>query len=60
MPKMNSHETNLTKAAIQNHEELWPGYISKAKETDPELIEIFDNWALMKLQAKAIWIPKPV
>lgn len=36
---------NISKAAQRNHEELWPGYISKAKETDPELIEIFDNWA---------------
>lgn len=36
---------NLTKAAIKNHEELWPGYDSKAAQTDPELIEIFDNWA---------------
>jgi len=43
--KMNIQRTNLTKAAIQNHEELWPDYKSKAKETDPELIEIFDNWA---------------
>jgi len=42
---MNIQRTNLTKAAIQNHEELWPDYKSKAKETDPELIEIFDNWA---------------
>lgn len=40
-----SMEVNLTKAANKNHEELWPDYKSKAKETDPELIEIFDNWA---------------
>ena len=53
MPKMNSHETNLTEAAIQNHEELWPGYISKAKETDPELIEIFDNWAFDEVTGKS-------
>ncbi|WP_321518987.1 carboxymuconolactone decarboxylase family protein [uncultured Bacteroides sp.] len=36
---------NLTEKAIKNHEELWPGYESKAKQTDPELIEIFDNFA---------------
>jgi len=35
----------LTEATIKNHEELWPGYDSKAAKTDPELIEIFDNWA---------------
>jgi 4-carboxymuconolactone decarboxylase len=40
-----SKEINLTNAAIKNHEELWPGYESKAAKTDPELIEIFDNWA---------------
>lgn len=35
----------LTPEAIKNHRELWPDYESKAAETDPELIEIFDNWA---------------
>lgn len=35
----------LTDEAIRNHEELWPDYESKAAQTDPELIEIFDNWA---------------
>ncbi len=35
----------LTEAALKNHEELWPNYKSKATQTDPELIEIFDNWA---------------
>ncbi|SDJ29715.1 4-carboxymuconolactone decarboxylase [Flavobacterium glycines] len=38
-------ENNLTPAAIMNHEELWPNYVSKVKETDPELIEVFDNFA---------------
>jgi 4-carboxymuconolactone decarboxylase len=36
---------NLTKAAIRNHEELFPNYKSTLQETDPELIEIFDNFA---------------
>ena len=40
-----SKDINLTAAAIKNHEELWPGYDSKAAKTDPELIQIFDNWA---------------
>ncbi len=35
----------LTDTAIKNHEKLWPNYKSKAKETDPELIEVFDNFA---------------
>ncbi|WP_242352305.1 MULTISPECIES: carboxymuconolactone decarboxylase family protein [unclassified Anaeromyxobacter] len=36
---------HLTEAAVRNHEQLFPGYESKLKETDPELIEIFDNFA---------------
>ena len=36
---------NLSKVAKMNHEKLWPEHKSKAAETDPELIEIFDNWA---------------
>ncbi len=35
----------LTEAAIRNHEELFPGSRSKLQETDPELIETFDNFA---------------
>ena len=36
---------NLTADAIRNHEEWWPDYKSKVKLTDPELIEVFDNFA---------------
>lgn len=35
----------LSEKAVKNHEELWPNYKSKAKQTDPELIEMFDNFA---------------
>lgn len=42
---MKDNKINLSEAAVRNHEELWPEYISKAKQTDPELIEIFDNFA---------------
>ncbi|WP_317191305.1 cupin domain-containing carboxymuconolactone decarboxylase family protein [Flavobacterium agrisoli] len=35
----------ITATAHKNHEELWPDYQSKAQETDPELIEVFDNFA---------------
>jgi 4-carboxymuconolactone decarboxylase len=38
-------EIKLTEDAVKNHEELWPNYKSKAKQTDPELIEVFDNFA---------------
>jgi 4-carboxymuconolactone decarboxylase len=36
---------HMTEAAIRNHEELFPGYVSKVAVTDPELIEVFDNFA---------------
>jgi 4-carboxymuconolactone decarboxylase len=36
---------SISETAHQNHEELWPGYQSKAGATDPELIEVFDNFA---------------
>lgn len=42
---MKDTKINLSEDAVRNHEELWPDYISKAKQTDPELIEIFDNFA---------------
>ena len=40
-----SKQVSLTEAAIKNHEQLWPDYASKAQVTDPELIEVFDNFA---------------
>jgi 4-carboxymuconolactone decarboxylase len=36
---------SITETAIRNHEELWPDYKSRAMQTDPELIELFDNFA---------------
>ncbi len=36
---------NLTKSAIRNHKELFPDHTSSLQFTDPELIEIFDNFA---------------
>jgi len=42
---VNEQQVILTEAAIKNHDMLWPNYISKAKQTDPELIEVFDNFA---------------
>jgi 4-carboxymuconolactone decarboxylase len=38
-------EIKLTEAAVKNHDELWPDYKSKARQTDPELIQVFDNFA---------------
>lgn len=36
---------SISETANKNHEALWPGYESKAGATDPELIEVFDNFA---------------
>ncbi len=36
---------NITETANKNHEELFPNYKSILKETDPEFIELFDNFA---------------
>jgi len=41
----NNKVINLTEAAIKNHGELWPGYESKVAQTDPELLQVFDNFA---------------
>ena len=35
----------LTPNAQRNHDELFPDHRSALKATDPELVEIFDNWA---------------
>jgi 4-carboxymuconolactone decarboxylase len=36
----------ISNVAQKNHDELWRDYKSKAKLTDPDLVEIFDNFAL--------------
>jgi 4-carboxymuconolactone decarboxylase len=35
----------ITEAASKYHERMFPGYQSKLLETDPEFIELFDNFA---------------
>ncbi len=35
----------ITQTAQKNHDELFPGHVSTLKVTDPELIEVFDNFA---------------
>ena len=32
--------------AQRNHDVLFPDHVSTLKVTDPELIEIFDNWPI--------------
>ena len=35
----------LTESAIKHHDELFPNHESKLQQSDPEFIELFDNWA---------------
>lgn len=39
----------ISEAAQRNHDVLFPNHKSTLKGTDPELIEIFDNWAFGEL-----------
>jgi 4-carboxymuconolactone decarboxylase len=39
------NKITLTRNAVKNHEELFPGHESKLQKTDPEFIGLFDNWA---------------
>ncbi len=43
----------ITEAAHKNHEELFPNHQSQLKASDPELIEIFDNFAFDEVIAKS-------
>lgn len=43
--KSQNMESKITETAHKNHELLWPGYESRAGATDPELIQVFDNFA---------------
>jgi 4-carboxymuconolactone decarboxylase len=36
---------HISKTADKNHKELFPNHVSTLKVTDPELIEVFDNFA---------------
>src|SRR3954470_6406663 len=35
----------ISQAAQQNHDRLFPGHASTLAQTDPELVEVFDNFA---------------
>jgi 4-carboxymuconolactone decarboxylase len=43
--KSRPEKINLTDAAVRNHEELLLNHKSTLRTTDPELIEVFDNFA---------------
>jgi 4-carboxymuconolactone decarboxylase len=47
-----THRSGLvSEAAHRNHEELFPNHKSTLKVTDPELIEVFDNFAFDEVLA---------
>ncbi len=35
----------ISEEAQRNHDAMFPDHASTLRETDPELVEIFDNWA---------------
>ena len=43
----------ISEAAHRNHEDLFPNHQSTLKVTDPELIEIFDNFAFDEVLAES-------
>ena len=43
----------ISETAQQNHDELFPGHVSTLKITDPELIEVFDNFAFDEVLARS-------
>ncbi|MCD8041897.1 MAG: carboxymuconolactone decarboxylase family protein [Tannerellaceae bacterium] len=47
--KAQNMKVNITETAHRNHEQLWPDYQSRAKATDPDLIQVFDNFAFDEL-----------
>jgi 4-carboxymuconolactone decarboxylase len=41
----------ISDAARRNHERLFPNHVSTLKVTDPELVEVFDNFAFDEVLA---------
>ncbi len=48
-----SRPVSITEAARRNHEELFPNQKSTLKDTDPELIDIFKNFAFDEVIAQS-------
>jgi len=48
----------ISKEAQRNHDALFPGHASTLKVTDPELIEIFDNWAFDEVLRDEVLDPR--
>lgn len=48
----------ITETAKRHHDALFPGHVSTLAVTDPELVELFDNWAFDEVQAAAPMDPR--
>lgn len=48
----------ITERAQRNHDALFPNHQSTLKTSDPELVEIFDNWAFDELLEDEILDPR--
>jgi 4-carboxymuconolactone decarboxylase len=48
----------ITEEAQRNHDALFPGHVSTLAVTDPELIEIFDNWAFGEVLRDSVLDPR--
>ena len=44
----------ISERARRNHDELFPGHVSTLAVTDPELIEVFDNFAFDEVQSHGV------
>lgn len=45
---------NITQNAKEYHEKMFPGYVSKFLETDPEFIERLDNFAFDEVVSQCL------
>jgi 4-carboxymuconolactone decarboxylase len=48
----------VSKAAQRNHDAMFPDHHSTLKVTDPELVELFDNWAFDEVMSDAPLDPR--
>ena len=49
----------ISEQAQKKHDELFPGHVSTLAVTDPELIEVFDNFAFDEVLVTAVWTSEP-
>jgi 4-carboxymuconolactone decarboxylase len=48
----------ISEAAQRNHDAMFPDHHSRLKVTDPELVELFDNWAFGEVMSDAPLDPR--